>query len=67
MSRWDDLSISSVTVSSSDGCVVPEVFAMLNVIKSDYILARNILFSASSKAFADSGAYSDTLDYACYG
>lgn len=67
ISRWDDLSISSVTVKTSDGGVVPEIFAMFNVIKSDYILARHILFGSSSRDFADSGAYGDTLDYACYG
>lgn len=66
-SRWDNLSIASVTVSTSSGSAVPELFAMLNIIKSDYILARQILFGCQNGSFADSGTYSDTLDYACYG
>ncbi len=65
--RWDNLTISSVTSEVAEGSDIPSIFAMFNVIKSDYILARKLYYDALSKVFFDSGTYSDTLDYACYG
>jgi len=65
--RWDVLGIASVTSDIDLGNSIPEIFAMFNVIKSDFILARHLLFNAVSNHFEDTGTYSDTLDYACYG
>lgn len=53
--------------SIKEGAVVPEIFAMVNVLKSDFIMARQLLFDASQKRFNETGSYNDTLDYACYG
>jgi len=64
---WDDINISSVSSSIKEGAVVPEIFAMVNVLKSDFIMARQLLFDASQKRFNETGSYNDTLDYACYG
>lgn len=50
---------------------MPEIFAMLNIIKSDYSFAREIYFQRYSerglKARSDYATYSETLDYAVYG
>ncbi len=64
---WDDINISSITSSIEDGAAIPEVFAMVNVLKSDFIMARQLLFDAYQKRFNETGNYNDTLDYACYG
>lgn len=66
-SRWDALGIASITSYIDSGNSIPEIFAMFNIIKSDYILARQLLFNAINIQFEDTGTYSDTLDYACYG
>lgn len=65
--RWDDLNIVSVTTDVDSGSNIPEIFSMFNLIKSDYILARQLFFNAINKSYIDTGTYSDTLDYACYG
>lgn len=64
---WDTINISSVTSSIDSGSAVPEIFAMINLLKSDYILARQLFFSASNRLFSETGSYNDTLDYACFG
>jgi tetratricopeptide (TPR) repeat protein len=47
---------------------LPPVFAMFNVLKSDYILARDLLWRARDElAWPATGRYADTLDYASYG
>jgi tetratricopeptide (TPR) repeat protein len=46
----------------------PPVFAMFNVLKSDYILARDLLWRArDEQGWPATGRYADTLDYASYG
>jgi hypothetical protein len=64
---WDNINITSVTSTTGSGGGVPEIFAMVNVLKSDYILARQLLFDACHERFKETGNYNDTLDYACYG
>lgn len=64
---WDNVNISSVGVDVSGNSSVPEIFAMINILKSDYILARQIFFNASNRLFNETGNYNDTLDYSCYG
>lgn len=64
---WDNVNISSVGVDVSRYSSVPEIFAMINIIKSDYILARQLFFNATNRWFNETGNYNDTLDYACYG
>ena len=64
---WDTINILSVTSGANGNRSVPEIFAMINILKSDYILARQIFFDASKRLFNETGNYNDTLDYACYG
>lgn len=46
----------------------PPVFAMFNVLKSDFILARDLLWRAIDEdAWPTTGRFGDTLDYATYG
>jgi len=46
----------------------PPVFAMFNVLKSDFILARDLAWRAiDENAWPATGRFGDTLDYATYG
>ena len=46
----------------------PPVFAMFNVLKSDFILARNLAWRAlDENEWPATGRFADTLDYANYG
>lgn len=46
----------------------PPVFAMFNVLKSDFILARDLAWRAIDEdAWPATGRFGDTLDYATYG
>jgi tetratricopeptide (TPR) repeat protein len=67
LKRWDNLRIESITEPVGAGHGIPALFAMFNVLKSDYLAARNLAFQALSSEIEDSGFYSDTLDYAVYG
>lgn len=64
---WDNINIFSLCVGIEVDSSVPEIFAMINLLKSDYILARQLFFSASNRLFNETGNYNDTLNYACYG
>lgn len=66
LKRWDSLEIHSLRESiKNDG--VPPLFAMFNILKADYLAARALAYKALNENTADSGTYSDTLDYAVYG
>jgi len=67
LKRWDSLRIRSFTEPVSANPGVPALFAMFNVLKSDFLAARYLAYQALSEKFTDSGFYSDTLDYAVYG
>ena len=46
----------------------PPLFAMFNVLKADFILARDLAWRATSEAaWPTTGRFADTLDYAIYG
>ena len=46
----------------------PPIFAMFNMLKSDFILARDLAWRASDEiAWPSTGNYADTLDFATYG
>lgn len=46
----------------------PPVFAMFNMLKSDFILARDLLWRAlDENTWPTTGRFGDTLDYATYG
>jgi len=64
--RWDSLRLSGIFESGvAEG--VPAIFAMLNVMKSDFLTARLLAFQALTTKMPESGLYADTLDYATYG
>lgn len=68
MSHWDSLRIERITEpinTEYDG--VPPIFAMFNILKSDYLTARFLAYLGLEGKLVDSGKYSDTLDYASYG
>ncbi|MFC5705550.1 LA2681 family HEPN domain-containing protein [Aeromonas eucrenophila] len=66
--KWDELHINKIILPLDHGYSVPEIFAMLNTMKSDYILARKLLFDVlEGPDIKDTGTYIDTLDYALYG
>lgn len=67
LKRWDSLQIDSLIVPASGHYVVPVLFAMFNVLKADYLLARYLAYQAFNEELPDSGHYVDTLDYATYG
>ncbi len=67
LKRWDSLQIRSFTETSATSGGIPPLFAMFNVLKSDFLAARLLAFRALSEKLPDSGFYSDTLDYAIYG
>jgi hypothetical protein len=46
----------------------PPLFAMFNVLKADFILARDLAWRTTSEAgWPTTGRFADTLDYATYG
>jgi hypothetical protein len=46
----------------------PPLFAMFNILKADFILARDLAWRANDDAgWPNTGRFSDTLDYATYG
>jgi tetratricopeptide (TPR) repeat protein len=65
--RWDDLHITAIQERSSAGSTMPPLLAMFNLLKSDYLLARELLFEGFQDKHRDTGWYADTLDYAVYG
>lgn len=65
--RWDSLHFKSIIEPVRAGSGVPPLFAMMNVIKSDFLAARYLTFQAQTAKFSESGFYADTLDYAVYG
>lgn len=69
--RFDLLNIPSVKTGLSDGPDVPEIFAMMNVMKTDFAFARQIFFDAkyedSPSPFFETTSLGDSLDYALYG
>jgi hypothetical protein len=68
--RWDDAHVRGISEPASAGGQVPPLFAMFNVMKGDYLIARELLFGGVSDGKGrprDTGLYFDTLDYAVYG
>lgn len=72
--RWDSAGIMGVVPASSDG-PVPPIFAAMNVLKAEYLVARRLAYrgqqmvreAAGIQHADDSGLYTDTLDGAVYG
>lgn len=64
--RWDSLHIRSYADTNSDP-TIPDIFAMFNVLKSEYLAARQLAFHALNSTLTETGNYIDTLDYSVYG
>jgi hypothetical protein len=65
--RWDSLHVQSFTEAVAANSGVPALFAMFNVLKSDFLAVRYLAYQALQGRFPDTGFYADTLDYAVYG
>lgn len=69
--RFDLLTIPSVRTSLADGPGVPEIFAMMNVMKADFAFARQVLFEVREDdvdtPYFETTSHADTLDFAIYG
>jgi hypothetical protein len=72
--HWDDAMATSVAVVSGEPDP-PPIFAAMNVLKAEYLVARRLAFEGEARLqedqFAqdpeDTGTYADTLDYSIYG
>ena len=52
----------------AEAATPPPLFAMFNVLKADFILARDLAWRATSQVgWPTTGRFADTLDYATYG
>ncbi|MCU6502432.1 hypothetical protein LPN04_32005 [Rugamonas sp. A1-17] len=65
LSRWDSLRLGWVMVQGRQ-LGVPPIFAMFNVLKSDFLAARFAAYLALKQQCPESGQYQDTLDHARY-
>jgi hypothetical protein len=69
--RFDLLTVPSIHAKTSDEHRVPEIFAMINVMKSDFAFARQVFFDVreydADTPFFETTSHADTLDYAVYG
>jgi len=67
--RWDDVHVRLLIERIETGPEVPPVIAMVNELKADYLVARDLLYQGlkNPPANDDTGRYLDTLDYASYG
>lgn len=70
--QWDSASIDSLRTVSVE---IPPVFASVNVLKAEYLVARRLAFTGETslrhtpfgQAADDPGIYVDTLDMSVYG
>lgn len=64
---WLTLPGILVNIGENEGSP-PPIFAMFNMLKSDFILIRDLAWRAiGDKALPSTGQFADTLDYALYG
>lgn len=68
---FDVLTIPTITRTMEDEDGVPEIYAMLNVIKADFAFARQVYFDVlgddADTPYFETTTHGDTLDYALYG
>jgi len=69
--KFDLLRLASVSYGFSNKFEVPEIFAMINIIISDYAFARQVFYEAQyddkETIFYETSDHNDRLDYALYG
>jgi len=66
LNRWDSLRLASIFEQGKQ-FGIPPIFAMFNVLKSDFLAARYAAYIAIEQQCPESGKYYDTLDFALYG
>jgi tetratricopeptide (TPR) repeat protein len=66
LSRWDSLRLGPI-LERGHQSGIPPIFAMFNVLKSDFLAARFAAYLALRQNCPESGKYYDTLDFARYG
>lgn len=68
---FDVLTIPTITRTMGDEDGVPEIYAMLNVMKADFAFARQVYFEVleddTDTPYFETTTHGDTLDYALYG
>ncbi|MFW2545405.1 LA2681 family HEPN domain-containing protein [Primorskyibacter sp. 2E107] len=68
---FDVLTIPTITRTMDDEDGVPEIYAMLNVMKTDFAFARQVYFEVleddADTPYFETTTHGDTLDYALYG
>jgi len=68
--KVDTVTFQRITDGDCKSTSVPEIFAMLNVMKADFALARQLFYEAqfndSAKIFRETVKSGDTLDYSIY-
>lgn len=68
---FDVLTIPTITRTVDDESGVPEIYAMLNVMKADFAFARQVYFDVleddADTPYFETTTHGDTLDYALYG
>ena len=69
--KVDTVAFQRITDDDWQSTSVPEIFAMLNVMKADYALARQLFYEARfddcATIFRETVKSGDTLDYSIYG
>lgn len=69
--RFDLLTIPSIQAKITDEHRVPEIYAMINMMKSDFAFARQVFFDVREydvdTPFFETTSHADTLDFAVYG
>jgi tetratricopeptide (TPR) repeat protein len=67
LKRWDSVQIEQIIEPIDAGSESPPVFAMINTLKADFVLARHMAFEGMQVPTWDTSIYADSLDYAVYG
>lgn len=67
LKRWDSLALAGIRQPRGEHFHVPQIFATFNVLKADYLVARELAYCGIHGSTSESGNYVDTLDYARYG
>ncbi len=66
--KLDWLMLPGVIQKATTSTGVPPIFAMFNILKSDFILARDLAWrSTNEESWSRTGRFADTLDNAVYG
>jgi hypothetical protein len=65
--HWDHLVPPPIHTPFGESSDPPPIFAMLNSLRADFLLARRLAWDTLESGAVGPGLYTDTLDYATYG